>query len=106
MQLRVAGQAYRVVTTAPDSELKELVGILEQRLAGVNPAGRLVAPQAILLAALGLVHDLEDERARRVRVETQAKETLARVLERIDAALVEEEDPAGAPPPAAPGSRA
>jgi cell division protein ZapA len=51
------------------------------------PRGKALHPQALLLATLALAHDLEEERARSQRIEAQAKETLARLLERIDAAL-------------------
>ena len=101
VQLRVAGQTYRVVTTAADAELKRLVGTLEQKLGEVTPSGRPISPQSMLLAALAFANDLEQERARSRRIEVRAKETLARVLERIDAAL-EEEPAETAPPPLAP----
>jgi hypothetical protein len=41
----------------------------------------------VLLAAIALAHELEEERARRVNVERRAKEMLHRVLGRIDEAL-------------------
>lgn len=95
VQLRVAGQTHRVVTTANDADLKRFVAIIEGKLSEVNPRGRALPPQALLLAALALVHDLEEERARSHRLETRAREALGRLVERIDAALAEEEN--GAP---------
>jgi cell division protein ZapA len=99
VQLRVAGQTYRVVTTANDADMKRLVSTLEEKLAEVSPRGRSVNPQAMLLAALALIHDLEEERGRAGRIEGRAKEALGRLLTRIDTALQEE---GGAAPSAAP----
>jgi cell division protein ZapA len=105
VQLRVAGQTHRVVTTATDVDLKRFVSIIEDKLGEVNPRGRAIHPQALLLATLALAHDLEEERARAARIETRARETLSRLLERIDAALEEGSDESAAaeapslPPP-------
>jgi cell division protein ZapA len=100
VQLRVAGQTYRVVTTATDAELKRFVSVIEEKLGSVNPRGRALHPQALLLTTLALAHDLEEERARSQRIETRARETLSRLVERIDAALDEgsSDTPAPAPP--------
>jgi cell division protein ZapA len=103
VQLRVAGQTHRVVTTATDGELKRFVAAIEERLAEVSPRGRVVHPQALLLAALGLAHDLEEERERSRRIEARARESLTRLVERIDAALdANEESEAAAPVAPAP----
>jgi cell division protein ZapA len=90
VQLRVAGQTHRIVTTASDGDLKRFLGVIEGKLAEVNPRGRALPPQALLLAALALVHDLEEERARVVRLEERTREALSRLLERIDTTLAEE----------------
>jgi cell division protein ZapA len=95
VQLRVAGQTHRVVTTAADADLKRFVAIIENKLSEVNPRGRAMPPQALLLAALALVHELEEERARSTRLETRAREALGHLVQRIDAALADEES--GAP---------
>jgi cell division protein ZapA len=95
VQLRVAGQTHRVVTTASDSDLKRFVTTIESKLSEVNPRGRALPPQALLLAALALVHELEEERERSSRVESRAREAISRLVERIDAALAEQGD--GAP---------
>jgi cell division protein ZapA len=103
VQLRVAGQTYRVVTTASDGELKRLVGVIEDKLAEVTPRGRPPAPSALLLVALALVHEVEEARGQASRVESHAREALSRLVERIDAALVEgEAEPAPPPAPAPP----
>jgi cell division protein ZapA len=88
VQLRLAGQTYRVVTTASDAELKRFVSMIEEKLSAM-PRGKALHPQALLLATLALAHDLEEERTRSQRIEAHAKDTLARLVERIDAALEE-----------------
>ncbi len=102
MQLRVAGQTYRVVTTATDGDLKRFLSVIEDKLGEVNPRGRAMHPQALLLATLALAHDLEEEKARAQRIETRARETLSRLLERIDAALEEGGDEAPIEAPSLP----
>jgi cell division protein ZapA len=88
VQLRLAAQTYRVVTTASDAELKRFVSMIEDKLSAM-PRGKALHPQALLLATLALAHDLEEERARSQRIETRARETVARMIERIDAVLDE-----------------
>ena len=102
MQLRVAGQTHRVVTTATDGDLKRFVSVIEDKLAELSPRGRAFHPQALLLATLALAHDLEEERARSQRIETRARETLSRLLERIDAALEEGGEDAAVEAPSPP----
>src|SRR5260370_8379827 len=99
VQLRVAGQTHRVVTTATDGDLKRFVSVIEDKLAELSPRGRAFHPQALLLATLALAHDLEEERARAQRIETRARETLSRLLEPIDEAPDERR---ADPPPHAP----
>ena len=104
VQLRVAGQTYRVVTTAGDSELKRFIAVIEDKLGEVSGRGKALHPQALLLATLALAHDLEEERERSRRIEVRARETLSRLLGRIDAALEEggEEGASEQPPSPAP----
>jgi cell division protein ZapA len=87
VQLRVGGQTYRVNTTADDDELARLTALVEQKLALVAPGGRVVNPQALLLAALALAHDLEEERARHAGQLARTRTAFGRMLERVDAVL-------------------
>jgi cell division protein ZapA len=87
VQLRVGGQTYRVVTSASDEELQRLAAVVDQKLASLVPPGRPVTPQAILLAALALAHDLEAERDRSAAITARARGAFGRLLERVDAAL-------------------
>jgi cell division protein ZapA len=87
VELKIGGQTYRVLASADEAELKRLAEIVDTRLRTLTTPGRQVSPQTLLLAALALAHDLEEERERRLRVEARAKEMLSSVLERIDAVL-------------------
>jgi cell division protein ZapA len=91
VQLQVAGQSYRVVSTAPESELQRLAAAVDAKVAEVVPRGRPVSPQAMLLAAIALAHEVEGERARREAVERRTRDVLRRVLVRIDDALEADE---------------
>ncbi|WP_437316278.1 cell division protein ZapA [Sorangium sp. So ce385] len=87
VQLRVGGQTYRVVTSASDEELQRLAAVVDQKLATVVPAGRAVTPQAMLLAAIALAHDLEQERSRTAMIAGRARDAFGRILQRVDAVL-------------------
>lgn len=87
VQLRVGGQTYRVVTSASEDELQRLAAVVDEKLAAVVPPGRPVSPQAMLLAAMALAHDLEEERSRSAQVTARAKSAFGRMLQRVDAAL-------------------
>jgi len=94
VQLRVGGQNYRVVTSATDEELQRLAAVVDQKLATLAGPGRTVTPQSMLLAAMALANDLEEERARSAQVTGRAREAFGRILARVDAALT---TTAGAP---------
>jgi cell division protein ZapA len=87
VELRVGGQTYRVLATAEEADLHRLADVVDERLRKLTAPGRSVSPQSLLLAALSLAHDLEDERNRRIRSEKRAREMLSGLLSRIDAAL-------------------
>ncbi len=91
VQLKVAGKTYRVVTTAAEGELSRLAGKVEDALEGVVPPGREASPQALVLAAITLAHELEEERARRIAAETRHKLVLQKLLARVDQVLDEAE---------------
>jgi cell division protein ZapA len=86
IQLRVAGQSYRVVSSASEEELQRLADAVSAKVAQLSPRNKS-APQAVLLAALTLAHELEEERSRRVAVERKTRDMLRRVLHRIDDAI-------------------
>src|SRR5262245_2040884 len=90
VELRVGGQNYRVLASANEVELRRLADIVDARLRALTGPGRPVSPQTLLLAALALAHDLEEERRERHQLEERSKEMLRSLLQRIDAALEEE----------------
>ncbi len=87
VELRVGGQTYRVASTAEEADLHRLADVVDGRLRQLTAPGRAVSPQTLLLAAISLAHDLEDERNRRLRSEQRAREMLSSLVSRIDAAL-------------------
>jgi cell division protein ZapA len=87
VELRVGGQTYRVIATAEEADLHRLADVVDERLRKLTAPGRSVSPQTLLLAAISLAHDLEDERSQRVRSEQRAREMLSSLVSRIDAAL-------------------
>ncbi len=87
VHLRIGGQTYRVVTSASDEELQKLVAVVDKKIAAVVPPGRTVTPQAMLLAAMALAHDLEIERTRSASITAKARSAFARMIERVDAVL-------------------
>jgi len=92
VELRVGGQTYRVVASAEEADLRRLADLVDARLRELTGPGRAISPQAMLLAAIALAHDLEEERERRRRVEARSREMLTSLLERIDNVLDETAD--------------
>ncbi len=96
VELRIAGQSYRVVSSAAAEELRRLAERVEAKLTEIAPRGKS-QPQALLLAALALAHEAESERDRRESLERRTRDLLRRVLVRIDDALEPFDDAASAP---------
>lgn len=97
VQLKVAGQTYRVVTSASEGDLRRLADAVEDRMFAATAPGRQPTQQSLVLAAITLAHELEEERERRIRVEERYKEMLQSLLARVDAVLEEAIVPAEAP---------
>jgi cell division protein ZapA len=87
VELRIAGQSYRVVSSAPEEDLKRLALVVSAKLAELVPKGRPVPPQAMLLAAMALAHEVEAARGERESLERRTRDLLRRALVRIDDAL-------------------
>ena len=95
-EIHIAGQKYKVASSAEPEELERLSAVVTERVLGSTPPGRTPTPQSLLLAAMSLAHDLEQERSRRESLERKMRDWLRRVLVRIDDALEDH----GARPPA------
>lgn len=89
VQLKVAGKTYQVVTSAAEEELHRLAQKVEDALHGVVPHGREASPQALVLAAITLAHELEEERRQRLLLEERYRRTLQSLLGRVDDVLQE-----------------
>lgn len=101
VEVRVAGQNYRVVSSAPEAEVRRLAEAVNAKLAELVPKGRAAPPNALLLAAIALAHDLEEEREQRGAVEERTRELLRRVVAGLDEVLGERSAALGQP--SAPG---
>ncbi|MBW2524641.1 MAG: cell division protein ZapA [Deltaproteobacteria bacterium] len=87
VELTVAGETCRVVTTASEDELRRLAAIVEEKLADVLQPGRPVTTKAMLLAAVALAHDLDEQQSRADAIAKRATKGLSGLLERVDEAL-------------------
>ncbi len=95
VELHVAGQSCRVVTTADEHELRELVLMVEDKLKGLTGPGRPVTTQTVLLAAVALANDVREQQARADAIADRAKKALRSLLSRVDCALEEGGPPNG-----------
>ena len=91
VELNVAGQRCRVVTTASERELHDLVALVEDKIAAVLGKGRPVNTQALLLAAIALANDVKEQRERADAIAGKAKQSLTHLLTRVDTALQQNE---------------
>jgi cell division protein ZapA len=87
VDLRIGGQSYRVVSSAAESELRRLAASVDAKISEILPPGKPVPPQALVLAAMALAHDLEAERSKRQALERRSRDMLRRVLVRVEDAL-------------------
>lgn len=87
VQLRVAGQSFKVVSSVDKDELQRLADAVSAKIEELTPSGKATSPQSVLLAAMALAHELEAERALRAGMERRASDMLRRVLVHIDGAL-------------------
>lgn len=87
VELRVGGQSYRVLSSASPEELERLAAIVDDKISSLSPIGRPIAPQAILLAAIALAHDVEEQRRRADRIAARSRAALSSIVERVDDSL-------------------
>jgi cell division protein ZapA len=91
VELNVAGQSCRVVTSANPQELQELAGMVEDKLKGMTGPGRPLTTQTMLLAAVALANDVREQQARADAIAERAKVALRSLLKRVDGALEEDQ---------------
>jgi len=88
VELRVGGEKYRVISSAGEEELRRLAEAVSAKVRQVAPVGRTQPPQAVmLLAAMALAHEAEEERSRRESLQRRTGDLLRRALRAIDEAL-------------------
>jgi cell division protein ZapA len=86
--LTIGGQTYRVRSAATEPELRRLAAMVDARLRIISGSQQnSLAPQALLLVAIALAHDLEHEHSLRKRLEHETQATLQLLLDRIDGAI-------------------
>jgi cell division protein ZapA len=85
--LKIGSREYKLVSSATEDELSKLADAVNAKLTELVPPDRPEPPQALLLAALALAHDLEEERLRTRSLERKSRDMLRRVLVRIDSVL-------------------
>jgi cell division protein ZapA (FtsZ GTPase activity inhibitor) len=98
VELNVAGQKCRVVSSAGEEELETLARMVEEKLARIVPPGRPITTQAVILAAVALANDVRTERQRADAIAAKAKASLEAMLGRVESALGECEAPSSGHP--------
>ena len=86
VELKVFGQTYRVASSASSDELERLASVVEHKLRELSPTSAY-HPQSMLLVAISLAHEVEEERSRRVALERRSREMIAHAIRRVDTAL-------------------
>jgi cell division protein ZapA len=99
--VNVGGHLYKLVASAGEQSLQRYAGVVNERLRELTGSDRATHPQAMLLVAMALAHDLEEERTRHRALRAQAEESLRSMLARVNAALDDAEE-SGEPLPRAP----
>ena len=87
VDLRIAGQNYRVTSSASASDLRRLAAVVNEKIAQLPASARSSGPSAVLLAALSLANDLDDERGRAGAFRQRTRELLGRIHGRVDVVL-------------------
>jgi len=99
VSVRVGGQNYRISASVEDDELQRLAAVVDDKIMALTPTGRPVSPQAILLAAIALAHEAEEQRERADALAERTQDLCDRILARVDEVLgpLEDDAPAGLP---------
>jgi cell division protein ZapA len=87
VEVNVGGQLYRLVASSGEQSVRRYADVVNERLRDLTGSERPGHPQAILLVAMALAHDLEQERARNAELRERAELMLRGLLDRVNAAL-------------------
>lgn len=99
-EIQIGGVAYRVQSSADTSELSKLAAVVEARLSDL-PASQRHDHRSLVLVALSLAHDLEQERIAHQALRASVAQRLTGLVSRIDDAL-DHRDENGEPLPPVP----
>ena len=98
MELRVGGQLFRVVASAEEHSLQRYAKVVNEKLRELTGNEQSSHPQAMLLVAIALAHELEDMKRLNEQNQARAREMLRTLLERVNRALDSGEEHAEPPP--------
>jgi cell division protein ZapA len=87
VEINVGGQLYRLVASTGEQSVHRYAGVVNERLRELTGSERPNHPQAMLLVAMALAHDLEEEKARNAALREQAETMLRSLLDRVNSAL-------------------
>jgi cell division protein ZapA len=87
VEVHVGGQLYRLVASSGEQTIQRYAGVVNERLRELTGSERTSHPQAMLLVAMALAHDLEQERAQRASERSNTEQQLRQLLGRVNEAL-------------------
>lgn len=87
VELRVGGHTYRVVSSASAAELERLAAVVDEKLHEIVAPGRPLSPQAMLLVAIALAHDVELEKRRSEELRARSRLALSELIDQVEATL-------------------
>lgn len=101
VELKVGGQLFRVVASAEEHSLQRYAKVVNDKLRELTGNEHSSHPQAMLLVAIALAHELEDTKRLNEQNQARARDMLRTLLERVNRAL-DSVDDNGEPLPPAP----
>lgn len=76
-----------MVSSASAAELERLAAVVDEKLHEIVAPGRPLSPQAMLLVAIALAHDVELERRRCDELRTRSRLALSELIDQVEATL-------------------
>jgi cell division protein ZapA len=87
VELKVGGQLFRVVASAEEQSLQRYAKVVNDKLRELTGNEHSSHPQAMLLVAIALAHELEEARRQSELNQARAREMLRTLLDRVNRAL-------------------
>lgn len=82
VELRVGGQSYRVVSSAPEEAVRRAAAMVSTKIEEFGGSRN-----ALFLVAMALANDALEERDRRLSMERRTRDLLRRLLARVEHVL-------------------